>query len=286
MGLPYGIVREGAPSESDAEVASILEEAVAHGFGGVDTATAYGSAPRRLGAFLRGRPELSSWRICTKLIAGDSASSLRDLWEGHTRELGRESVFALLLHRPCEADRPPVRDFCFELRRTMRVERLGVSVYEAGELELALRLGFGEAVELPLNAFSLPRWEGEASMLRDSFVIARSVFLQGVLLRAPSELPSGVRGLSECVARFQGVCASHGLSPIEGALCAVAGVPWVSAVAVGADSRRQVGEIADAWGVARGFLQSGSDMASFLEGVGEVASSADPSAIDPRLWKR
>ena len=285
LGLPYGIVRETSPSESDSTVRSILEEAAACGFGGVDTAMAYGAAPRRLGDFLESRPELSSWRICTKLIAGDSTSALSSLWKRHMDELRRESVFALLLHRSHEAESPLVRDFCIALRAAKSACHLGVSVYDMEEVEPCFRHGFGEVIELPLNAFSLPYWERANTMLSKSFVIARSVFLQGALLQEPSALPNGIGHLSEHIVQFRRLCASHSLSPLEGALCVVLGLPWVSAVTVGVDSTRQIREIAAACAVVRRFLLSASRIESFLGRMREVASFIEPSAIDPRLWK-
>ena len=285
LGLPYGIVRTASPAESDAAALAVLKEAAAAGFGGVDTALAYGAAPRRVGDFFGKNPELGAWVVCTKLMAGDGGADLAGLWARHMGDLGRTSVFALLLHRSHEAENPEVCRFCAALKREGQVRHLGVSVYGVEEWAPAASRGFGGAVELPLNALSVAHWEGEGDALKKAFVIARSVFLQGVLLRDPSALPDEVRHLAPAVRTFQHLCALHGLSPLEGALSAVLGVPWISALTVGADAAQQVREVGAAWGAARVFLASDPRSGAFLDRTREISQSIEPSAIDPRRWK-
>lgn len=287
LGLPYGVVRKESPAD-DAEAAfAILRAAQEEGFSGVDTAMAYRNAPKRIGSFLeRSTNAVDSWIICTKLMKEQPSTpvSLRNSWDGHLRELRSESVFALLLHRADDVLDDDVRTFCRTMKNESRTRHLGASVYSPEEARRAIENGFGDVLEIPLNAFSFPRWERPSGAFGASFIVARSVFLQGVLLCDAVSLPESVKHLSEHVLRFRSVCSSHGFSPLEGAFAVVGSFPWVSAVTVGVDTVAQLRKLAEAYRSVRGKMQSPAELSAFLDDLRAIAEMIPENSIDPRFW--
>lgn len=287
LGMHYGVVRKQTPSESDKTVLDILRAAWNEGFAGVDTAMAYGAAPKRIGAFLESRRDVwDSWIICTKLPKQEHADfeSLRTAWNDHIRELHCPSVFALLLHSAKNASLEGMYSFCASLREHNAIKHFGVSAYSTSDVLESSHNGFDDVLEIPVNAFSFPQWEKISGLLHRPFVIARSLFLQGVLLQDPSDLPTQVRHLAGYVKKFQILCDSEGLSRVEGAFAVVISLPWISALTVGVDSVEQLVQVARSYrAVIQRFKQTGISNI-FLSKTRDLAETIEEQAIDPRSW--
>lgn len=288
LGMRYGIVRKQTPAESDENVRDILCAAWNENIAGVDTAMAYGAAPKRIGSFLESRRDvMNSWIICTKLPGQKQADfeSLRKAWDGHIQELRCPSVFALLLHSAKNVSLEGMHSFCAALRESHVIKHFGVSAYSTSDVLESFHNGFDDVLEVPVNAFSFPQWEKISGLLQRPFVIARSLFLQGVLLQDSSDLPTQVRHLAGYVKKFQALCDSEGLSRVEGAFAVVASLPWISAMTVGVDSVEQLVQVVRSYRVVmQRFEQTGiSDV--FLSKTRDLAETIAEQAIDPRSWK-
>ena len=155
------------------------------------------------------------------------------------------------------------------------VSRIGASVYDADQLALAENRFRLQLVQLPLNALDRRAIvSGALARLKaaGTEIHARSVFLQGLLLMKPSELPDFFLPVRDDIAALHRCWAEHGGSALTGCLCFVLQHPEIDAVIVGVNHCTEFDEIAD---VAR---QNGS-----IRDCGLILA-VDPVYLDPSRW--
>ena len=252
FGLDYGVSnRAGRPSED--EVAGVLRLAAEHGIRVLDTAPTYGDSEERIG---RGRPAGAPFEIVTKTplhAEEDSparcAEAVAATLHRSLEHLGVSAVAGLLEHRPRELlsrRGDAIFQALVHLREQGLTRCIGVSGYEPGELlEIAERYPI-DLVQLPVSALDRRALEGGAlARLRGHGVAihARSVFLQGVLLMQPAELPAELAGLRAPLRGFLDAARARGFSPLEAALGYALGLEHVDVVLCGVQSQLELLEI-------------------------------------------
>lgn len=282
LGLPYGVSnRDGQPSE--AEAAAILECALEQGIEAIDTAPAYGEAEALLGRLL---PATADVRIFTKTVplaetevTAAACDEVRRTAERSLERLRRPRLDGLLVHHGSALALPGGERLArclIELRDDGVAQRLGVSIYTRDELDAARELLPLDLVQLPLNALD-QRFlrDGTLAELREAGVEvhARSVFLQGLLLIEPEELPAHLALAERPLRRYHEQRLRLGLAPVEAALGCVRNETGIDVALVGANSVRELEECATA---LRGQSATGIDYPAL--------ASDDPDLIDPRRW--
>jgi aryl-alcohol dehydrogenase-like predicted oxidoreductase len=282
FGMNYGVSnRGGKPSES--EIAAILARAVARGVGYLDTAPAYGDAEALLGRLL---PEGHGLRIVTKtppvpdaIIERRHSLQWLESFERSLERLRTDSLYGLLVHHAADLGKPGWEHLVgalHALKSRGMVGRIGVSVYDEQQLDLAESRFRVEFVQLPLNALDRrPVVSGLLGRLkaRGSEIHARSVFLQGLLLMPPSGLHTFFEPVRPALVRLHAEWAQRGLSPLAGCLAFVLRQLEIDAAVVGVNSLAEFDEIADA--VAQ-LPEVGEDFV----GLPEIA----PQYLDPSRW--
>jgi aryl-alcohol dehydrogenase-like predicted oxidoreductase len=249
FGLDYGITN-ATGKVAAAEVGRILACAEQEGIDLIDTAHLYGDSECSIGAVLRPQQRI---QIVTKTpkFAGLSDSSaaverLRDAFAVSLSRLNRTAVYGLLLHDandllgPCGAALWSAME---HLRQVGRVERIGVSVYTAPQIEALLARYPVQLMQLPLNAVDARlKRSGTLERLaqRGIELHARSVFLQGLLLAAPETMGPHFRVLKDAVSRMARDCAAEGLTQLDGALAAVLAHAEIARVIIGVTSREEL----------------------------------------------
>jgi aryl-alcohol dehydrogenase-like predicted oxidoreductase len=144
FGLPYGITNSlGQVPES--EVGEILRCASNLGIDMLDTAHLYGSSEVTLG---RLAVPLADFRVVTKTpkfrecaAAGEAVDLLRSAFSQSLDRLARPEVYALLLHDADDLTGPYGAELwaaMSELRARGLVRKIGVSVYDGDQIEVAL----------------------------------------------------------------------------------------------------------------------------------------------------
>jgi aryl-alcohol dehydrogenase-like predicted oxidoreductase len=274
FGLDYGVSnRAGRPSP--AEISTILDAAAAAGIGLIDTAPLYGDSEAALGAAgLAQRPFLVATKTPAFGETPDPALLERSLQES-LRRLRVERVDALLVHHGWNLLRPGGERLFARmeaLKRQGLVNRIGASVYDPEELaELLARFPL-EIVQVPANALD-QRFDRSGLLERarrsGAVVCLRSVFLQGLLLMRPEEMP-GARGAA--LARVVEGAKRVNRTPMEAALGCLASLA-ADHVVVGVNRRRELDEIVAAWSRASAAAIDCRDLAC-----------DDPDVIDPRRW--
>lgn len=274
FGPGYGITNESRRID-DGEVADTLRTAVAAGIRVFDTADAYGDAQERLGQLmptgadveyiskfsLKGLPNASSLyvhsmeRLQVKTLRGLLAHNAADFLDDRFPE-------ALAIIRSAKSDGV--------------IGLIGASVYDQGELELAMRM-IPELDVIQIPGSFVDRRLLDSHLVRDLKekgvqVHVRSAFLQGMLLSAEEKIPARFAALRPVISQLDSTAKSMGLSR----LCLLLGFlkfhDAVDAVVVGAASHRELDSIVREWGVASPL--------SLPHETDELL----PWIIDPRQW--
>lgn len=225
FGLDYGITN-GSGQVSEAGAAAILETAAECGIDTIDTARLYGDSEQVIGRIVV--PQ--GMRIVTKtakLDCADPALAVEQLRIGYAQSLKalrRQNIYALLIHNPADLlgqAGPELWSALQALKGEGCVQKVGVSVYRADEIEPLCELYPLEIVQLPFNALDRRLHDGgQLDQLASSGIEihARSLFLQGLLLAPAEDIPPKFGPLRSAVEQLDRAFAARGLGRMEGLL--------------------------------------------------------------------
>jgi len=257
FGIEYGITNRRGKLRED-EISKILSIADSRGVGGLDTAPAYGDSEALLGKLL---PQEHTFSVVTKTppVAGegngqDDGVMVERTFMESLRALRVESAYGLLVHHAQNILVPGgerIFDVLRHLRDEGRVQKIGASVYDGGEIDLLLGRYDMDFVQVPLSIFDqrLVR-SGHLRSLRSAGVEVhgRSLLLQGVLVTRPEELPSRFDRWQPELRAYRQAVREAGLTPIEMALrfARAQDIDWAIIGVAGVD---ELNEVLDAWSV-------------------------------------
>ncbi len=281
FGMPYGMTnRRGQVSLKAAR--EILSDAFDAGVSLVDTASGYGTSEALLGECL---PDFPGIGVVTKtaVIASPiiGAAEIEKVREGVSlsmKSLQRPRLEGLLVHNSGDLFKPGGEAFVellMLLKSEGHIERIGVSVYDAKDVDRVLKIFCPDIVQLPLNIFDqrlIQSGHIKALQSKGIEVHARSAFLQGILLADPSSLPSYFRAFEGSFAGYSEFLRDSKLTPLSACLGFMMQQSGVDRVIVGVTARSELAEVLAA-------LPAGSE----LPPMDKLASDAT-GLIDPRLW--
>lgn len=214
LGMRYGVAnRTGQPDIAAAK--DLIGAAAAHGFNAFDTAEVYGESETVLGQAFAQLGLGGAVEVVTKgKLGGDVGDNLAAHVSTSLSKLGVPQLGAWLLH-----DEKQLADWSKEvvesaaaLRRSGVVREFGVSVYSpACALRATEVLGLG-AVQLPASPFDrrfLRNGTFDRVDATGARVFVRSVYLQGLGLMAPHEVPAGIAQGRDAVAALRQFCDRH-----------------------------------------------------------------------------
>jgi aryl-alcohol dehydrogenase-like predicted oxidoreductase len=252
FGQDYGITNPHGQI-SEAEVASILALAAEAGIDTIDTARLYGISENVIG---RCSPADAAFRIVTKTprFGGisdpdEAASELRAAFETSLQALGRDEVHGLLVHDANDILGQVGRALWSameDLKSSGRVRNIGVSVYEAAEIDRVLDSFPIDIIQLPFNAADDRLVKGgQLDRLASAGVEihARSLFLQGLLLAPAKDIPWRFAPIRSAVEQLDLLFASRGLGRLEGLLAIAFGQAEIDRFIVGVTSTDELGAI-------------------------------------------
>lgn len=285
FGLAYGITN-AAGQISEGMVAQLLAQAAEAGVRWLDTAQAYGNAETVLGRQL---PAAHGFRLISKLPAQPQPEfSAQDtgVWEqaflASCQRLDVQTLDALLLHSPADLIKPGgkyLEAWLLGLRERGLVERIGVSIYDAEDLE-GVNPALLDLVQLPLSLLDqrlLQNGTLASLRARGTAIHARSLYLQGLLLTPAAQWPTWVS--AEVRAHQQALEAladQRGCSLIDLALGFARAQADLEAVVLGVCRVEELRQLQAAW----------SATSPWQEGEWRTWALKDASILDPRRWPR
>lgn len=275
FGMPYGITN-GSGQVPAGEVARILDDARRYGMDTLDTAMAYGEAEQCLGEV-----GVSGWRVFTKLgtvAASRPAGWVQEAVESSLERLGIERLSGLLVHRSHMLAGVRGRALWYELsalRDEGLVEKIGVSIYDPGELAPLIEQHPLDVVQAPFNVLDRRlATSGWLDRLQAAGceVHTRSAYLQGLLLLPPDALPPAFESWRHLWLRWHDWLVNSGYTPLEACLAFALAQP-TDRVVIGVEDRCQLHEAVRA-----------ADMT--ITDLPDDLVSTDLDLISPVRWRR
>lgn len=282
MGQNYGIAnRIGMPSTVTA--VQIVRAAWEGGIQTFDTAHAYGRSEELLGFSLAELGISDKAKLISKFPIDQAidSSALRQAVYASLKLLGVSCLEAMLFHRDNVIESwDSITDICERLRVEGLVRKFGVSTYEPKRGLAALGCHGLGALQVPGNLMDR-RFDSagifDEAVARGMMIYLRSVFLQGLLLMDPDDLPARVAFTADAIRRTALLADEFGIARDELALCYVRDRWPQVAVLVGAESPEQVRRNVMLW--RRPVLKP--DMLAHIE---KSVEKADERIIRPDQW--
>lgn len=283
FGMNYGMsnLRGRTPP---AEVDHILRLAADNGVQILDTAAVYGDSEIVLGGLLA--PD-HDFRVITKTpsfktstIHAADAIYLRDTFRRSLENLRQENVYGLLVHHADDLLVPGGERVFTEMQRLLEeglVRKIGVSVYSGQQIDSILEAYTPDIVQLPLNLFDQRLLESghlEKLKCRGVEIHARSVFLQGLLLIEPDQVPPHFSPISDKLEYYVRFLEENKLTRLQATLAFAAKQRDVDVVLVGVTSAAELRDIFSALDAVSGI---DLDMSAL--------KVADERMVNPSLWK-
>ena len=281
FGLDYGLSNHQGKTPLE-EVISILEVARQRGIRVIDTAALYGNSEEVLGRCL---PKDHDFDIVTKTprfskgqITRADADQLERTFRRSLVTMSIESAYGLMIHHVDDLlldGGHLLMERILSLKQQGLVKKIGVSVYTAVQIDRLLDRYAIDLIQIPINVFDqrLLR-SGHLDKLKKAGIEihSRSVFLQGLLLMEPSEVPSYFESIRQHLIRYQEKMRQEGLTLVQAAIGFVAGMDLIDVVICGVNNHNQLQDICSSFRPVP------------IDNYAEFALS-DESIINPSLWK-
>ena len=248
FGQNYGITNVTG-KVSEVEIKSIFRNARLNQIHTLDTASTYGDSEPVLGNI-----GVSDFDVITKLPSlGSATSDCYEIYkksiEGSLKDLKMSRIDTVLLHRPEElisSYGDTIYNALHKLKDDGLVDRIGISIYSPELLDNIYPKYFFDVIQAPLNIFDRriisSGWLGRLSEMGVS-VIARSVFLQGILLSQVNDLPAYFSKWRPLFMQWIEFYQENGLSALEASLQFIVQVQEIDKIIVGVESEHQLTEI-------------------------------------------
>lgn len=263
----YGIIRK---NRIDTEIASnILNNAYKLGVKIVDTAFEYKSAHQIIGK------NKNSFVVHTKI---KNIVNPEDTLNLILSQLNRNTIDLLYIHDSSLIN-SPVGDFSQILKfQGQKFSKLGISVYTLEEFDKSVKLGIFQVIQIPLNLLDRRFNSQIRSVCKDRGIelIARSIFLQGLLTFSHTNLPHQFSFVKPQFLELERIANEESISLPELALRWILSQIHLDGLIVGIESVQQLEEIIK-------IAKNGKLREKVLSEI-ETVEVDNVTLLDPRTW--
>lgn len=240
FGLEYGINNSsGKPNEE--EVFAMLSYAAGQGIRILDTADSYGNALELIGRFQK--EYLSPFLINTKFRI-DEHSTISSQLQSSIEQLNAYSINTCFYHCFNDmADHPDSMNELKDLKAQRLIGKIGVSVYDNLEFQLAIENNDVDVIQLPFNLLDNYSQRGQLLRLakkRRKEIHVRSIFLQGLFFKKPQSYPHALRPLTPHIQEIRNLVETSGKSMEEVSLGYAIAKKEIDYVIIGVDNLEQL----------------------------------------------
>ena len=270
----------------EAKVREILAFAWENGISLLDTATLYGASEEVLG---RSIPLHSSFMVVTKTptfqknkIEKEDVAILKDAFCSSLDKLKQPNLYGLLVHHAFDL----LKDGGQYLWAGMQylkemglVQKIGASLYSPLELNQFLEKYTPDIVQAPINVFDQRMIQKGHLQHLDGLGIeihSRSVFLQGLLLMSPEELPVRFNSIRNLMLKYRDAMQKQDMNPLKSALTFVSQQTEIDCVIVGINNQPHLKEI----------LNVVQDMNLLRHVDFSKYAVSEEAIINPSLWSQ
>ncbi len=255
LGKDYGISNhKGKPAVETAF--QLLEAASRRHINVFDTAQNYGDAERILGDFFNGREKpviMSKMNIDHNMLRQSSADLLKSitlLLESTLEKLRIPCLPILFIHNTesLQGAGNKIRAALESLKRVQLIDKAGIS-FSVIDIEQEFETVWPwiqddvfETIQIPINLLDNRLLHNYLDQLKtiDKIVFARSVFLQGLILMNPEDVPPYMQQAVPFLRHLDRICDKSGLSRDQLAFSYVRDLPVVDSILIGVDSMEQL----------------------------------------------
>lgn len=253
FGIDYGVNSVDGQVKPE-EVKKILSYARSKKIDLLDTAPAYGNSEKILG-----KMNISNFKVVTKTrhfdsleINNNDVKLLNNDFHHSLKDLKQDSVYGVLVHNADDLLKPGAKklfDQLQELKKSKKIVKIGVSVYNHRQLQSILDSFDIDLVQLPLNILDRRMIDNGmlATLLNKGIEVhARSVFLQGLLLMSEKNRPNKFNRWSGLWKIWHEWLNDNQMSALEATINHTTSMPEIAKVLVGVDTTDQLKEIVTA----------------------------------------
>lgn len=248
LGMHYGISNQTGKTSLQ-EAAKIINLAKAHSIDCIDTAIAYGDSESVLGGV-----GVKEFKVITKIppvntLIGSDNSQLSDMVMQSLQKLGLSSLYGLLVHDVSQLNSENgvvLYESMRQLKKLKIVDKIGISAYAPDEISMLIDEYEFDIVQLPFNIFDnrlIASGLLEKLKLKNIEVHVRSVFLQGLLLMEPANVPQKFSRWKKDFECLNAWIKSNYLTRLGACLAYVKSFKEIDRIIVGVESEAQLSEI-------------------------------------------
>lgn len=284
FGSHYGIAnKSGQPSQ--AEVTDIVREAWECGIREFDTAQIYGESEKILGTALARLGLADKAKIITKLsplINHRDAIVLETALRESRERLGVRQLSGVMLHQEelLAVWQDGLGDILSDFVSSGLIQKIGISIYTPQKAMEALNMDGIDMVQVPSNLLD-DRFEkaGVFALARrkNKQVYIRSIFLQGLILMDPRELPERLAFARPIVEKIESLAQTLKISRRDLAIGFIREALPDAKIVVGVDLPNQVKENCLSWQKR----DQGEEIASLVR---ETFREVDERILNPVFW--
>lgn len=240
LGIPYGINNAtGKPSE--AEAFKILDFAFEQQIRMLDSADSYGDALKVIGKhrLITGKV----FKIINKFTIDNKP--LDEKIQDCLRHLSSSSLYCYMYHHFKDYISGKVKQDLDRLKEGGTIERIGVSIYHTGELAIVLKDPQIDIIQLPVNILDLTlekRTLLQEAKDKGKEIHARSIYLQGLLLKNPASLTGNLVRLRPYLDQLQAICETYQMNLKDIALNCVIHNHFIDYIVLGIEQVSQLEE--------------------------------------------
>jgi aryl-alcohol dehydrogenase-like predicted oxidoreductase len=283
FGFKYGIANNaGQPDQALAT--EIISEAWKNGIREFDTAQGYGTSEEVLGKALAELKISKNAKIITKFhpdLNHLDADVLEKSLDQSLRKLVINRLYGIMLHREKMLSlwRKGLAKILSRLVLSGKVLRIGVSVYSPEKAIEALNTEGLDMVQVPTNILDR-RFEKagvfELAREKKKQIYIRSVFLQGLILMNPGEVPDRLSFARHIPGTIESLANLLNMTRRDIALGYIKEAIPNAKVILGVDLPSQVAENCHSW--------RRSNTASLVSHVKDFFAEVDERILNPALW--
>ena len=249
IGMEYGIANRTRTPDLEM-VVDIVRTAWEGGISYFDTAQAYGASEELLGNALRIVGINKKAKVITKISPNLEKATTTTLIESVRSSIDKlkvDGLFGLMLHRGSwlkdwESRYSPAFN---EMKKEGLIKNTGVSVYEPVHVEQALDNPKIDMLQAPFNVFDQRAyklgWFDKAKGLNKLFFV-RSIYLQGLLLLSPEDIPYNMKFVTPALASYRKICQISNFNAKELALAFISSKIGNAYIVFGAEKKEQIKE--------------------------------------------
>ena len=288
FGMDYGITNTNGKINNK-DINPILDLAFNKGIRMLDTAHGYGDAEKVLGRNLKSeRP----FKIFSKISINKNTDKkkvykeLNEKFENTLKRLNQTSIEGLFIHDSTLLSsniRKQVIEWLISVQNKNKVKKIGVSIYELEDLR-DIPLDIFQIIQIPCSLYDQRMLKNGALNLLVSKQISihiRSIFLQGIILQNPENLPVS---FSESFRKHHTknfFCENHinkKRQIIKKTFDFISTLNNVEAILVGISNKNELKEILDIWDSHE---YGKSNIQSYEKFAWQLKDD-----IDPRFWPK